>query len=57
MTRYKCYLRDEHDRIRHVETIEIDGDDGARQRAAEVLLQHPTLRSIELWDGERRVGS
>jgi len=53
--RYRCYLLDAHDRIRHVEAIECSDDDRARDLAAELLRQHPTLRSIALWDRERRV--
>lgn len=55
MTRYRCYLLDAHERIRHVEAIDCSDDDRARDRAAELLHQHPTLRSIALWDSERRV--
>ena len=55
MARYRCYLLDAHDRIRHVEALECSTDDQARERANELLSQHPTLRSIALWDGERRV--
>jgi hypothetical protein len=55
MARYRCYLLDAHDRIRHVEAIDCADDDGARDRAAVLLSQHPTLHSMALWDRERRV--
>lgn len=55
MARYRCYLLDANDRIRHVEAIDCGDDDRARARATELLAQHPTLHSIALWDDERRV--
>ena len=55
MALYRCYLLDAHDRIRHVEAIDCNDDDGARDRAAELLRQHPALHSVALWDRERRV--
>lgn len=55
MKSYKCYLLDPFGRICHVEPIECDDDSVARTRAAELLLTHPSLQTIELWDGERRV--
>jgi len=55
MTRYRCYLLDALDRIRHVEAIECVSDDQAREHAAALLSKHAALQSIELWDGERRV--
>jgi hypothetical protein len=55
MKRYKCYLLDPLGRIHHVEAIDSDDDNGARAGAATLLLSHPQLQSIELWDGERRV--
>jgi len=55
MTRYRCYLLDAFDRIRHVEAIDCDDDDQAHVRARALLGDHPELRAIELWDGARRV--
>jgi hypothetical protein len=57
MARYRCYLLDAQDRIRHVEAIDCCDDDRARDRAAELLSRHPALRSIALWESERRVPS
>ncbi|HUA50753.1 MAG TPA: hypothetical protein VMB81_01240 [Candidatus Sulfotelmatobacter sp.] len=57
MVRYRCYLLDAHDRIRHVEAIDCCDDDRARARAAELLSRHPTLHSMALWDRERLVPS
>jgi hypothetical protein len=57
MTRYKCYLLDPLGRIRHVEAIESSDDTGARERAAELLLAHPLLQTIELFDGGRRIAA
>ena len=55
MARYRCYLLDAHDRIRHVEAMDCADDDRARDWAAELLRQHPTLHSIALWDRQRQV--
>lgn len=55
MTSYKCYLLDPFGRICHVAPLECDDDGGAHTRAAALLLTHPALQSIELWDGHRRV--
>jgi hypothetical protein len=55
MPRYRCYLLDALDRIRHVEALDCSSDDQARARALELLRQHPTLQSINLWDGDRQV--
>lgn len=57
MARYRCYLLDAHDRIRHVEAIDCCDDDRARDRAVELLSRHPTLHSIVLWQRERQVPS
>ncbi|MBI3517504.1 MAG: hypothetical protein HY060_26020 [Proteobacteria bacterium] len=57
MARYKCYLMDALDRIRHVESIEAGDDDAARERGAVLLRQHPALASVQISDGERRVGA
>lgn len=55
MVRYRCYLLDAHGRIRHVEAIDCCNDEHARDRAAELLREHPTLCAIALWDRERPV--
>ena len=55
MARYRCYLLDAHDRIRYVEAMDCPDDDRARDRAVELLRQHPTLHSIALWESQRRV--
>jgi hypothetical protein len=55
MAQYRCYLLDALDRIRHVEAIECCNDDQARERANEVLSRYPSLNSVALWDGDRRV--
>jgi hypothetical protein len=55
MTRYRCYLLDPFGRIRHVEAIDCDDDDQARDRARALLGVHPELRAIQLWDGAREV--
>ena len=55
MTHYKCYLLDPQGRIRHVEAIDSNDDDGARERAASLLQEYPRLQAIELWDGGRRL--
>ena len=55
MTRYRCYLLDAFGRIRHVEAIDCDDDDQARDRAITLLGGHPELHALELWDGARQI--
>jgi hypothetical protein len=52
---YRCYFLDETDHIEAFEVIEVASLREGIDRALAMLKARPQHRSVELWDGARRV--
>ena len=52
---YRCYFLNADDHIEAFEVIEMAGLNDAVERALAMLKARPQHRSVELWDGSRRV--
>ena len=52
---YRCYFLNGADHIEAFEVIEADGLRDGIDRALAMLKARPQHRSVELWDGSRRV--
>jgi len=55
MHTYRCYFLDEHERISADESIEADAPIDAIDRALAMLCARPHHRSVEVWEGARRL--
>jgi hypothetical protein len=52
---YRCYFLSEDDHVQSFEVIEVASLNEAIDRALAMLKARPQHRSVELWDGSRRV--
>jgi hypothetical protein len=55
MVAYRFYYLNEHNHFIDAEWVSCHGDPAAMARAAVKLLARHDSRSIEIWDGTRRV--
>lgn len=55
MRYYRCYFLDADGHVLAAEVVQADTDEEALARAAEMLSGRPHYRSIEVWDGARRI--
>jgi hypothetical protein len=54
---YRCYLIDAQSHFARAEVIRCARDDEARLRARKLLAEKPDYRAVEVWEGDRRVGT
>jgi hypothetical protein len=55
MPDFRCYFLDADERIRAAQDIEADAASAAVARVLEMLKERPHHRSVEVWQGARRV--
>ncbi len=52
---YRCFFRNEGDHIKAAEIIEADAVGEAIDKALVMLRERPQHRSVEIWEGGRRL--
>ena len=52
---YRCFFLNEHDHIKAAEIIEADAVGAAIEKACVMLRERPQHRTVELWEGGRRL--
>jgi hypothetical protein len=55
MPSYRCYFLDDAAHIRSTESIDAEALSEALEKALAMLKQRPHHRSIEIWDGAKRL--
>jgi hypothetical protein len=55
MPSYRCYFLDQQAHIQAAENIDADALSEAIDKALAMLKQRPHHRSIEIWEGARRL--